>query len=142
MENGKKLVHFTRRERFCAAHKLWNKDWDAATNHDMYGKCSHENWHGHNYILFVTVKGSPDPNSGMIIDLRDLKRVIKEYVVYKCDHKNLNLDVDFLKDTVTTAENLVIAIWEQIEDPLKEFGVALHSVKLIETENNSAEYFG
>ena len=142
MAKDRKIVHFTRRERFCAAHKLWNNDWDAETNHNMYGKCSHENWHGHNYILFVTVKGVPDEKSGMIIDLRDLKRVIKERVIYKCDHKNLNLDVDFLTETISTAENLVVAFWEQLEASLKEFGVTLHSVKLIETENNSAEYFG
>lgn len=140
MEKG--LVYFTRRERFCAAHKLWNPKWDAATNHDMYGKCAHENWHGHNYVLFVTVKGIPDPDSGMIMDLRDLKRVIKDNVIIKMDHRNLNLDVDFLQGKISTAENLVKAIWEELEKPIEEIGVQLHQIKVIETENNYAEYFG
>jgi len=137
-----KIVHFTRRERFSAAHKLWNPKWDSEKNHDVYGKCAHENWHGHNYVLFVTVKGIPNEESGMVIDLRDLKEVIREKVIDKCDHKNLTVDVDFLKDTISTSENLVIAFWNELKEPLKSFGVDLHRVKLVETENNIADYYG
>ncbi|MFT4661387.1 MAG: 6-pyruvoyltetrahydropterin/6-carboxytetrahydropterin synthase [Patiriisocius sp.] len=137
-----KIVHFTRRERFSAAHKLWNPNWDSEKNHAVYGKCAHENWHGHNYILFVTVKGVPDDDTGMVIDLRDLKDIVKEKVISKCDHKNLTLDVDFLTGKISTAENVVIAIWDQIVGPLKEKGVDLHRVKLVETENNIADYYG
>jgi len=137
-----KIVHFTRRERFSAAHKLWNNKWDHDTNHEMYGKCAHENWHGHNYILFVTVKGIADSDSGMVMDLRDLKKIMKEKVVDKCDHKNLNLDVDFLNDKITTAENLAMAMWGEMEEEIKKYNVELHCVRIIETENNSAEYYG
>lgn len=137
-----KIVYVTRRERFSAAHKLWNEKWDAETNLERFGKCSNPNWHGHNYVLYVTAKGVPDPETGYSINLKVLAKVIDENVISKLDHKNLNLDVPFLKGKLTSSENVAIAIWEQLEEPLKKQGCELHSVRLHETENNMVEYFG
>lgn len=137
-----KIVYATRRERFNAAHKLWNNKWDDATNLEKFGKCANPNWHGHNYDLFVTVKGVPDGDTGYCIDLKFLSDLIDERVTSKLDHRNLNLDVPFLENMMTSCENVAIAIWEQLEGPLKEVGCQLHSVRLHETENNLVEYFG
>jgi 6-pyruvoyltetrahydropterin/6-carboxytetrahydropterin synthase len=137
-----KIVYITRRERFNAAHKLWNDKWSEEENFKIFGKCANPNWHGHNYELFVTVKGTPGKDTGYCADLKALSDLINEKVVDKLDHKNLNLDVPFMKDKMTSTENLVIAIWEELEVPINKLGCTLHSVKLNETENNSAEYFG
>lgn len=137
-----KTVYVTRRERFNAAHKLWNDTWSDEKNFEVFGKCANPNWHGHNYELFVTIKGVPKPETGYCMDLKDLSDLIKEKVTEKLDHKNLNLDVDFMQGVRTSTENLVIAIWEQLEDSIATMGCKLHSVKLNETENNFAEYFG
>lgn len=137
-----KIVYATRRERFNAAHKLWNNAWDDATNLERFGKCANPNWHGHNYDLFVTVKGVPHPDTGYCIDLKYLSDLIDERVTSKMDHRNLNMDVPFLAGQMTSCENVAIAIWEQLENPLKEVGCQLHSVRLHETENNMVEYFG
>ena len=137
-----KIVYVTRRERFNAAHKLWNPAWDEATNLKTFGKCANPNWHGHNYELFVTVKGEPKPETGYCIDLKNLSELVEEKVISKLDHRNLNLDVDFMKAKMTSTENIAIAIWEQLEQPISALGCALHSIRLHETENNSAEYFG
>jgi 6-pyruvoyltetrahydropterin/6-carboxytetrahydropterin synthase len=137
-----KIVYATRRERFNAAHKLWNNKWDDATNLEKFGKCANPNWHGHNYDLYVTVKGEPHPDTGYCIDLKYLSDLVDERVTSKLDHRNLNLDVPFLANTMTSCENVAIAIWEQLEGPLKEVGCQLHSIRLHETENNMVEYFG
>ena len=137
-----KVVYITRRERFNAAHKLWNDKWTEEENLKIFGKCANPNWHGHNYELFVTVKGTPAKDTGYCADLKALSDLINEKVVDKLDHKNLNLDVPFMKGKMTSTENLVIAIWEELEVPVNKLGCTLHSVKLYETENNSAEYFG
>lgn len=137
-----KIVYVTRRERFNAAHKLANPLWDDETNKKIFGKCSNPNWHGHNYDLFVTVKGEPQPETGFCIDLKYLSDIIEERVTDKLDHKNLNIDVDFMQGILTSTENLAIAIWEQLEAEIAEKGCTLHSVKLYETENNFVEYFG
>lgn len=108
----------------------------------MFGKCANVNWHGHNYDLFVTVKGEPAPETGFCIDLKVLSDMIKDLVIEKLDHKNLNIDVDFMKGILTSTENLAIAIWEQLEAPINANGCSLHSIKLYETENNFVEYFG
>lgn len=135
-------VYVTRREHFNAAHKLWNPSWDDERNHRIFGKCANPNWHGHNYVLYVTVKGIPDPETGFCIDLKILSDIIEEKVISKMDHRNLNLDVDFLKDKMTSAEIIAIAIWEQLENAIAAEGCVLHCVKLYETENNIVEYFG
>ncbi len=135
-------VYITRRERFNAAHKLWNPKWDDATNLKTFGKCANPNWHGHNYELFVTVKGTPHPDTGYCIDLKFLSDLIEDKVLSKMDHKNLNLDVSFMSGKMTSCENVAIAIWEQLESHLRLDNCHLHSVKVYETENNIVEYFG
>lgn len=137
-----RLVHITRRERFSAAHKLARADWSEEKNYETFGKCSNPNWHGHNYVLWVTVKGTPEPKTGFVVDLSALGDVIKEEVIQHVDHKNLNTDVSFTKDIMTSTENLAIAIWEQLENPVKKLGAELHCVKISETENNYVEYYG
>lgn len=136
------MVHITRRERFSAAHKLARKDWSDEKNYEVFGKCSNPNWHGHNYVLHVTVKGEPEPSTGFVVDLSALGDLIKENVIDHVDHKNMNVDVPFMKDLMTSTENIAIAIWKQLEKPVADLGAILHSVKLQETENNYVEYFG
>ncbi|HQV77347.1 MAG TPA: 6-carboxytetrahydropterin synthase [Chitinophagales bacterium] len=135
------MVYLTRRETFNAAHKLYNDYWSLEQNELVFGKCSNKNWHGHNYVLYVTVKGNPDPDTGFIINVKELSKKIKEVIVDKLDHSNLNLDVDFIpKNIHPTTENLVKIIWQQLEPHI--LGCQLHSIKLQETENIYAEYFG
>jgi len=135
------MVYLTRRERFNAAHKLWVQAWTDEQNRQAFGKCANHNWHGHNYDLFVTVKGMPDPITGFIMDVKELSRLIKTSIVDKVDHANLNLDVDFIPATMQpTTENLVILFWKQLEPLLQN--CQLHCIRLHETENIYAEYFG
>ncbi len=135
------MVYLTRRETFNAAHRLYNNYWSDEQNDDVFGKCANKNWHGHNYVLFVTVKGTPNPDTGFIINVKELSELIKEKVVNKLDHTNLNLDVDFIpKNIHPTTENLVKIIWQQLNPFITE--CRLHSIKLYETENIYAEYFG
>ena len=135
------MVYLTRRERFNAAHKLWVKEWSEEENFAVFGKCANKNWHGHNYELFVTVKGQPDPHTGFIMDVKKLGTLIKEKIVNKVDHSNLNLDVDFLPENIQpTTENLVIHFWKELEPEIT--GCQLHCIRLHETENIYAEYFG
>jgi len=137
-----KKVRVIRRERFNAAHRLFNPNWTDEKNELVFGKCSNKNWHGHNYVLFVTVEGHVDDDTGYVIDLKILSDLIKEKIVNKMDHRNLNLEVDFMKDCITTAENIAIKIYEQLEEGIKFTGNHLYSVKLYETENNYVEYYG
>ena len=137
-----RMIHITRRERFSAAHKLSNPEWSDEKNYETFGKCSNPNWHGHNYILWVTVKGTPEPSTGFVVDLSALGDIIKEEVIQHVDHKNLNADVEFIKNVMTSTENLAIAIWEQLEKPVTKLGAELHCVKISETENNYVEYYG
>ena len=136
------MVYITRRERFSSAHKLYNPEWDAAKNEEVFGPCANENWHGHNFVLYVTVKGKVNPDTGFVANLKDLSPIIKEKVISKLDHKNINLDVDFMLGMRASTEILAMEIWKQLEAPVKAIGVELHCVKLQETENNFAEYFG
>ena len=136
------MVYITRRERFSAAHKLAHPEWSDEKNEKTFGKCSNPNWHGHNYILWVTVKGEPEPTTGFVVDLSTLGDIIKEKVICHVDHKNLNVDVTFTKNLMTSTENLAIAIWNELETSVKNLGADLHCVKVSETENNYVEYFG
>jgi 6-pyruvoyltetrahydropterin/6-carboxytetrahydropterin synthase len=137
------VVYLTRIERFNAAHKLWVPTWSEAQNTAIFGKCSNKNWHGHNYALHVTVRGTPDPLTGFVIDAKVLSVIIKEHVTDKLDHANLNLDVDFIPETIQpTTENLVILIWQQLAPHLQQQNCALHAVRLYETETIYAEYLG
>lgn len=137
-----KELYITRKERFNAAHKLWNPAWSAEKNHEIFGKCANENWHGHNYNLFVTVKGSINPETGYVIDLKWLSDVIRKEVTDKLDHKNLNLDVPFLEGKMASTEVLTLEIWDILYPLLDLPNCKLYSVKLYETENNFAEYLG
>lgn len=136
------MIYITRRERFNAAHKLFREEWSAEKNAEVFGKCSNPNWHGHNYELFVTVKGEVNPETGFVIDLKDLRDIINTRVISKLDHRNVNLDVDFMKGKMASTEVLAIEIFNQLNQPIAEQGAVLHAVKLYETENNFVEYFG
>jgi 6-pyruvoyltetrahydropterin/6-carboxytetrahydropterin synthase len=119
---------------------LFNPDFGDSENDRIFGKCNNLNGHGHNYILEVVVEGEIDPDTGYLIDLKMLKEIIRENVIKKVDHKNLNLDVEFLKGKIPTSENIAIGIWKQLVDKIPSG--RLHSIKLYETENNYVEYKG
>lgn len=137
-----KNIYITRRETFNAAHKLRRDDWSDEENEKVFGKCSNQNWHGHNFELFVTVKGIPSKDTGFVINLKELGDILKNGVIEKIDHKNINLDADFMSGKMSSTENLVIGIWEQIEKDILNLGGELAKIKLVETENNFVEYFG
>jgi 6-pyruvoyltetrahydropterin/6-carboxytetrahydropterin synthase len=133
-------VFITRQVHFNSAHRLHNPTKSQQWNEEQFGLCTNPHWHGHNYVLEVTIRGQPDPETGYVMDLGALKRILHAAVVDKCDHKNLNTDVDFLRGVIPSTENLVIAFWQQIE-PLLTAG-KLHCVRLYETPRNFAEYRG
>jgi 6-pyruvoyltetrahydropterin/6-carboxytetrahydropterin synthase len=135
------MVYLTRSEHFNAAHKLYNPNWSPEQNEAVFGKCANENWHGHNYELLVTVKGQPDPGTGFVFDVKRLSTIIKEQIIEKLDHRNLNLDVDFMQGKMCSTENLAIAIWQQLKPHLPE-SLQLHCIKLYETPRIYVEYFG
>ena len=139
---SQKVVYITRRARFNAAHKLWNPNWSEEKNFEMFGKCANKNWHGHNYVLHVTVKGVPHPDTGYCMDLKVLTDLIRDLIEEPLVHKNLNLDVKWLEGKMASTEILIIEIWEQLEDAIAEQGCKLHQLRLYETENNYADYFG
>ena len=136
------MIYITRRERFNAAHRLFREDFSDEQNMEFFGKCSNPNWHGHNYELFVTVKGEINKETGFLVNLKRLSRIIRETVIVQLDHKNINLEVDFMKDKLASTENLAVGIWEQLEPHIIELGTELHCVKVTESENNFVEYFG
>ena len=136
------MVFITRKEIFSAAHRLNRKEWSEEKNLEVFGKCANPNWHGHNYNLFVTVKGEMHPETGFVANLSEISIILKSKVIDKVDHKNLNVDVDFLKDKIATTEVLAVEIWKQIEAPINALGCKLHCVKIQETEKNYVEYFG
>jgi 6-pyruvoyltetrahydropterin/6-carboxytetrahydropterin synthase len=136
------MIFVTRKEHFNAAHKLFNPAWTDDKNMEVFGKCSNPNWHGHNYDLYVTIKGEPDPDTGFVFDLKKMSTIIKQQVIEKMDHKNVNLDVEFMKGKFASTEMIAIAIWEQLAPWLNTVNCRLHCVKLMETERNFVEYFG
>ena len=135
------MVYLTRLEHFNAAHKLYNPNWTKEKNEEVFGLCANENWHGHNFDLYVTIKGKPDPETGFLMDVKHLSKIIQAHVIKKLDHKNLNLDVDFLQGKMCSTENLVLGIWQQLIPHLPEM-VQLHCIKLYETPRIYVEYFG
>ncbi len=137
-----KPIYITRRETFNAAHKLWREEWSPEKNYEVFGKCSNHNWHGHNFQLFVTVKGIPNQETGFVINLKTLSKILKEKVIEEIDHKNLNLDVPFLKGIMASTENIAIAIWDLIEEDVRQNGGELAHIRIIETENNFVDYYG
>ncbi len=136
------IAYITRRERFNAAHRLFRSELSDEENLRIYGKCSHPNWHGHNFELFVTVKGEIDTKIGYVTSLNNISKLIRELIIDKIDHRNINLDVDFMQGKIASTENLALAIWNVIKQPIEDLGVKLHCVKIQETENNFVEYFG
>jgi 6-pyruvoyltetrahydropterin/6-carboxytetrahydropterin synthase len=136
------MIYITRREVFNAAHRVFKEDWSDNKNLEVYGKCSNPNWHGHNYALYVTVKGNIHPDFGYVADLKSVSEIIRKRIIEKIDHKNINLEVDFMKGRIASTENMAIAIWEELEVPIRQLGAELHCIKLEETENNFVEYYG
>ena len=135
------MVYLTRKEHFNAAHKLFNPNWSKEKNVAVFGACANENWHGHNYDLYITVKGKPDADTGFVYDAKKLGELIREHIIEKLDHKNLNMDVAFLEGQLCSTENLAVAIWQQLQ-PLLPSNAVLHCVKLYETPRIYVEYFG
>lgn len=133
-------VLVSRRVYFNAAHRLENPGFSARWNEKVFGECNSRNWHGHNYVLEVSVKGEPDPDTGFVIDFKELKRILETEIVEKCDHRNLNEDVPFLKGIIPSTENLVIAFWNRLESKIGSG--KLYRVRLYETDRNFAEYYG
>lgn len=133
-------VHVTRKVHFNAAHRLHNPEKSDEWNRETFGKCNNPNWHGHNYELEVTVAGEPDPETGYVVDLGDLKKLVRERILDKVDHKNLNREVDFMEDVIPSTENFAVAIWNELEGALA--AGELHAVRLYETPRNFVEYRG
>jgi 6-pyruvoyltetrahydropterin/6-carboxytetrahydropterin synthase len=138
------MIHVSRKEHFNAAHKLWNPKWSEEKNKEIFGPCANSNWHGHNFELIVTVKGKPDPDTGFVVDLKALSTVIRGKVIDRVDHKNLNMDVDFMKDKMASCENLVVEFWKILEPLVNEITPhgGLFKLTLYETPRNFVEYFG
>jgi 6-pyruvoyltetrahydropterin/6-carboxytetrahydropterin synthase len=136
------MIYLTRREIFSAAHRMYHTEWSDEENHKVFGACSNPNWHGHNYVLFVTVKGETNNENGLVININILKKIIKERIIEKLDHKNINLEVDFMKDSLATSENLAVGIWNELQPWIEKEGALLHCIKIAETENNFVEYYG
>lgn len=136
------MILVTRKEHFNAAHKLYREEWSEEKNREVFGKCANPNWHGHNYEIFITVKGKPSQETGFVVDLKKLSTLIKELVIEELDHKNINLDVAWMKGIMASTENLAIEIWNRLLPEIGKLGCKLHCIKLYETENNSVEYFG
>ncbi|MBX9850989.1 MAG: 6-carboxytetrahydropterin synthase [Cytophagaceae bacterium] len=137
------MIYVSRKEHFNAAHKLHNPSWSEEKNKEVFGPCANANWHGHNYELIVTVAGIPDPETGFVVDLKKLSVLIRNEVIEKLDHKNLNVDVDFMKGKMASTENVAIEIWNILAPKISAISKAkLSSIKLYETPRNYVEYFG
>jgi 6-pyruvoyltetrahydropterin/6-carboxytetrahydropterin synthase len=137
------MIYISRTEHFNAAHKLYNPNWSEEKNREVFGPCANSNWHGHNFDLIVTVKGTPDPDTGFVIDLKKLSKIIRSEVIEKLDHKNLNLDVDFMRGKMASTEILAMEIWKILDKEIKSISQArLHRITLYETPRNFVEYYG
>lgn len=136
------MVYITRREHFNAAHRLFRPEYSDQKNYEVFGKCSNPNWHGHNYTLWVTVRGELKPETGFVVNLKHLSEIIRDRILLKLDHKNMNLEVDFMSGKLASTENLAIAIWEELQQAVDHLGAELHCIKVEETENNSVKYYG
>lgn len=138
------MIYVSRKEHFNAAHKLYNPSWTEEKNIEMFGPCANANWHGHNFELIVTVKGTPHPETGFVIDLKKLSQLIRKEIIEKVDHKNLNLDVDFMLGKMASTETIAIEFWKILAPSIKQIApeAQLHSIKLYETPRNFVEYLG
>ena len=131
-------VKVSRKEHFNAAHRLFNPAWSDQKNLEVFGKCSYPNYHGHNYEIIVTITGEPDLTTGYVFDLKVLSDLIKDHILIKFDHKNLNLDTEYFKDLNPTAENIVVVIWKILREKIDR-SLDL-KITLYETERNFVEY--
>ncbi len=138
------MIYVSRKEHFNAAHKLYNPNWTKEKNEEIFGACANEYFHGHNFELIVTVKGNPDPDTGFVIDLKKLGDIVKELVINKVDHKNLNIDVDFMQGKMASCEIFIIEIWNILAPAIKQTAPqsSLYRLQLYETNKNFVEYFG
>jgi len=136
------MIYITRRERFSAAHRMFREDWSDQENQKVFGKCSNPNWHGHDYVLYVTVRGDISEETGYFMNINTLKEIIKEKIIDKVDHKNLNIEVGFMLGRIATSENLAVAIWNELKPAIEREGAVLHCIRIGETENNTIEYYG
>ncbi len=138
------MVFVSRKEHFNAAHRLYNPNWSESKNNEIFGICANKNYHGHNFELIVTVKGIPDQDTGFVIDLKVLSEIIKSEIIDKVDHKNLNLDVDFMEGKMASCEIFVIEIWNILAPIISKHAPnsTLHYLKLVETSKNFVEYYG
>lgn len=134
------LIYVTKRIEFSASHRLFNPEFTDEENNIIYDKCNNYHGHGHNYILEVTISGDPDPNTGYLIDLKKLKKILMEELISKVDHKHLNYDVPFMQGIIPTVENIILSFWNILADKIPTG--KLYRLKLWETENSYAEYFG
>ncbi len=139
------MVFITKQVHFCAAHKLYNPLWSREENEKVFGPCANENWHGHNFDLYITIKGHPDPETGFVMNFKDLKKLVNREIIDKVDHKNLNVEVPFLTGKMTSCENMIIAFWNILEPLIPEHSnkrANLYKLKLYETPTSYAEYYG
>lgn len=138
------MIYVSRKEHFNAAHKLYNPAWTKEKNEEIFGPCANENWHGHNFDLIITVKGIPNADTGFVIDLKKLSTLIRSKIIERVDHKNLNMDVDFLAGKMASCETIVFEFWKILAPEIKAIApnAVLHAIKLYETPRNYVEYFG
>ena len=138
------MIYVSRKEHFNAAHRLYNPAWSDEHNREVFGPCANVNWHGHNFELIVTVRGTPDPQTGYVVDLKQLSDLIKAHITDKVDHKNINLDVDFMRGKMASCEVLVEEFWKILAPEVKKITPRgeLHAIRLYETRNNFVEFFG
>jgi 6-pyruvoyltetrahydropterin/6-carboxytetrahydropterin synthase len=133
-------VTITRRLRFNAAHRVHNPELSEEENQKLFGKCNNPNWHGHNYTLEVSVKGPIDPKTGYVMDLAAIRDAVTREVIDKVDHRNFNLDVEFMQGIIPTTENIVVEFWRVIDPLIRPARLA--RLRLWETENHYVEYEG
>jgi 6-pyruvoyltetrahydropterin/6-carboxytetrahydropterin synthase len=137
------MVYLTRRASFSAAHYYWNDAWTEEKNQEVFGRCANRNGHGHNYTLEVTVAGETDPETGFVADLKALKETIDREVIEAYDHRHLNLEVPEFSRRIPTTENIAIAVWRRLENPVAErLGARLNRVRVYETPEIFAEFRG
>lgn len=136
------MIYITRKFHFSASHRVFNPDLSDEENYRIYGKCSNPNGHGHNYVMEVTVAGEIDPEIGFVMDLTELKNLVEKEIINKVDHRNLNIDVPFMKDVLPSTENIAVTFWQQIDSKINNSKRKLYSIRIEETVNNSVIYKG
>ena len=134
------MLYLTKRMTFSASHRLYNPEFSFEKNEELFDKCNNPNGHGHNYVLQVTVKGKPDIDTGYVMDLKKLKKIMNEEIIKKVDHKNLNFDVDFIHGIIPTVEHLAVKFWEVLDNKME--GAELYHIRIYETESSWVDYYG